>query len=201
MNTKSQLHVEKSSIFFSVLLYFTTLCSILSVHAWCLWLSNIDEEQSEEWCNGVLERESSKLTNGAFLWVSAGASRMITSAPLSFQHCAVVSVFFFFFTTQLSSNILTHASLSVPSSPSCCPFSFLSSARLGLWASPVSWIREWLSVAVGRNPEVQVEPSQSPPWACHVPDLWHHKSEGRIGLLWEDALLLEAGWTEQPAGQ
>lgn len=114
--------------FFSVLLYFTTWCSILSVQAGCLWLSNIDEEQSEEWCNGVLERESSKLTNGAFLWVSAGASRMITSAPLSFQHCAVVSVFFvFFYDTALTSHLNSYFTF--------CPlFSILLSLLLPLFS-------------------------------------------------------------------
>lgn len=169
-----------------------------------LALSDIDEEQSEECCNGVLERESSRLTNGArsVFRVLVGASRTITSAPLGSQRRVAVSVVFF----PLGSHRTSHSSerslflsLGVPPPLSYHPPSL--AARLGARAAPVGWIWGRFPVAVGCNPEVHAEPSQSPPWACHVPDLWHAASEGHIGLLRQEALLLDAGQTEQPAGQ
>lgn len=45
--------------------------------------------------------------------VSTGASKVITSAPLSFQHHAAVSVFFFFYSTALISHRTSHYSLPI----------------------------------------------------------------------------------------
>lgn len=125
------------------------ICSISLHHIslcrhWGLWLSNIDEEQSEEWCNGVLERERAagwRMEPIASLRVSAGASRMITSAPLSFQHHAAVSVVF---TAELSShNLTSHHSLSSPF-PSCCPSSSLLSSSLTFSQTRVPDLSCWL---------------------------------------------------------
>lgn len=133
----------------------------------------------------------------ASLRVSAGASRTITSAPRS-GFCG--------FLLLHGTHIFPHTPLCLLSSHLAVlpPFSYRPPslpARLGSRTSPGGWIRGRFPVAVGCNPEVQAEPSQSPPWAGHVPDLWHQASEGHIGLLGEDALLLDAGRTEQPAGQ
>lgn len=170
-----------------------------------LWLSNIDEEQSEEWCNGVMERESSRLTNGAHS-VFPSVSRSFQDDNLCSAQLPVTRSGFCGFITQLSSHILAHtplcvlsSHLAVPPSVSYHPPSF--PARLRAWTSPVGWIWGRFCAAVGCNPEVQTEPSQSPSWACHVPDLWHQTSEGHIRLLWEETLLLDSGQTEQPAGQ
>lgn len=137
-------------------------------------------------------------------WVSAGASRTITSALLGFQRHAAVSVVL---TAQLSSHILPLLLSMFPLPallsllPSLLSSSLSPSARLGSRTSPVGWIRGRLPVAVGCYPEVHAEQSQSPPWTCHVPDLWPPLSEGHIRLLWQEALLVDAGHTEQPAGQ
>lgn len=74
-------------------------------------------------------------------------------------------------------------------------------ARLGSRTSPVGWIRGWFPVAVGRNPEVQAEPSQSPPWARHVSDLRPPAAEGHIRLRRNKTLLLDSGQPEQHTGQ
>ncbi len=164
-----------------------------------LWLSNIDEEQSEEWCNGVLERESGRLTNGAHSVFPSVSGSFQDDNLCSAQLPAPRSGFCGFYYTALISHLTSRSSLCF-----LFPFSYHPpslTARLGSRTSPGGWIWGRFPVAVGCNPEVHAEPSQSPPWACHVPDLWHQASEGHIRLLWEEALLLEAGQTEQPAGQ
>ncbi len=135
--------------------------------------------------------------------VSAGASRMITSAPLCFQHHAGLSVGFYYTLLLHTPHIFTHTLLSphlaVPPPLSYQPPSL--PARLGAWTSPVGWIRGRFPSAVGCNPKVWAEPRQSPPWACYVPDLWHQASERHFRVLRESTFLLDAGQTEQPAGQ
>lgn len=137
-----------------------------------LWLSNIDEEQSEECCNGVLERVRSRLMNGApsvFLSVSGSfQDDNLCSAQLPAPRSGFCGVFFFVFFFQLhSTHIFTHTLCLLSSHFAVLPpFSYHPPslpARLGPRTSPAGWIRGRFPVAVGCNPEVQAEPRQSPP--------------------------------------
>lgn len=83
-----------------------------------LWLSNIDEEQSEEWCNGVLERESNRLTNGAHC-VSPSVSGSFQDDNLcSAQLPAPHSGFCGFHYTALIAQLTLLLLCSLPISPS-----------------------------------------------------------------------------------
>lgn len=120
-------------------------------------------------------------------WVSAGASRMITSAPLNSQlHTVFPPCIHIFFSLCL--HLFSYHPPSFPD-------------RRYFWTSSVGWIWGWFPVAVGCNPEVHSELSQSPPWASHVPDLWHRAFEGHFRFLGEEPGLLDSGQTAEPTGE
>lgn len=112
---------------------------------------------------------------------------MITSAPLSSHLHTVFPLCIHIFFSLCLHLFPYHP----PSAPD----------RRYFWTSSVGWIWGRIAVAVGCNPEVHRELSQSPPRASHVPDLWHRAFEGHFRFLGEEAGLLGSGPTTEPAGQ
>lgn len=102
-----------------------------------LWLSNIDEEQSEECCNGVLERERSRLMNGAH-----SVSPRVSGSFQDDNLCTTQWFLRFSFTTR-HSHLPSHSSLSSLFPPRC-PSSFLLSSSLTSSQTRVPDLSWWL---------------------------------------------------------